>query len=51
MKNKFNQILTSQLIPFFEGTMDKRPLGGTKEIYLNYLIKYCKIKTFETCKS
>ncbi len=34
-------------IPLVEGNMDKRPFGGNKEIYLNYLSPYFKIKTFE----
>lgn len=38
-------------IPLVEGNMDKRPFGGTKEIYLNYLEKYFKTITFETCKN
>jgi methyl halide transferase len=36
-------------IPLIEGNMDKRPFGGSKTEYLNYLIPYFTVKTFETC--
>jgi methyl halide transferase len=29
--------------------MDKRPFGGSKEEYLEYLIPFFNVKTFETC--
>jgi len=29
--------------------MEKRPFGGTKEEYLNYLSPFFKVKTFERC--
>ncbi len=31
------------------GDMEKRPFGGTKEEYINYLSPYFNINTFETC--
>jgi methyl halide transferase len=36
-------------IPLVEGNMDKRPFGGSKEEYLEYLIPFFNVKTFETC--
>jgi methyl halide transferase len=36
-------------IPLVDGNMDKRPFGGNKEEYLNYLNSYFDTKTFETC--
>jgi methyl halide transferase len=36
-------------IPLVEGNMDKRPFGGSKEEYLNYLEKYFEPKVFEKC--
>jgi methyl halide transferase len=36
-------------IPLIEGNMDKRPFGGSKNEYLQYLSTYFQIKTFETC--
>ncbi len=36
-------------IPLVEGNLDKRPFGGTKEMYLNYLSPYFNAKTFEAC--
>jgi methyl halide transferase len=36
-------------IPLIEGNMDKRPFGGSKEEYLEYLNPYFEVKTFETC--
>jgi methyl halide transferase len=34
-------------IPLIEGNMDKRPFGGSKKEYLQYLSPYFKMKTFE----
>ena len=31
------------------GDMEKRPFGGNKELYLNYLSKYLKLLSFEPC--
>ncbi len=31
------------------GDLEKRPFGGNKEIYLQYLSPYFKIKTFDKC--
>ncbi len=31
------------------GDMEKRPFGGTKEEYLNYLNPFFEVKTFEKC--
>jgi methyl halide transferase len=36
-------------IPLVEGNMDKRPFGGTKQLYLSYLSPFFKTKTFEKC--
>jgi methyl halide transferase len=36
-------------IPLIEGNMDKRPFGGSKEEYLNYLVPYFDIIVFERC--
>jgi methyl halide transferase len=36
-------------IPLIEGNMDKRPFGGSKEEYLEYLNPYFTIKTMEPC--
>ncbi|MFM2387522.1 MAG: hypothetical protein RL660_2279 [Bacteroidota bacterium] len=36
-------------IPLIEGNMDKRPFGGSKAEYLNYLEKYFETKVFEKC--
>jgi methyl halide transferase len=36
-------------IPLIEGNMDKRPFGGSKEEYLEYLNPYFEVKIFETC--
>ncbi len=36
-------------IPLVEGNMDKRPFGGSKSEYENYLNSYFEIITFETC--
>ena len=36
-------------IPLVEGNMDKRPFGGSKEEYLEYLTPYFTVKTFEPC--
>jgi methyl halide transferase len=38
-------------IPLIEGNMDKRPFGGSKEEYLEYLNPYFKVKTMEPCKN
>ncbi len=38
-------------IPLVEGNIDKRPFGGTKEIYLKYLMPYFTTKTFEKCNN
>jgi methyl halide transferase len=35
--------------PLLEGNMDKRPFGGNKEEYLEYLKPHFEVKTFETC--
>ena len=31
------------------GDMEKRPFGGNKELYLNYLCKYLEVITFKKC--
>ena len=31
------------------GDIEKRPFGGDKELYLNYLCKYLKLLSFEPC--
>jgi methyl halide transferase len=36
-------------IPLIEGNMDKRPFGGSKEEYVEYLNPYFTIKTMEPC--
>jgi methyl halide transferase len=36
-------------IPLIEGNMDKRPFGGSKEEYLEYLQSYFDIIVFERC--
>jgi methyl halide transferase len=36
-------------IPLVVGNMDKRPFGGSKEEYLDYLKPYFDVKNFETC--
>jgi methyl halide transferase len=36
-------------IPLIEGNMDKRPFGGSKKVYLQYLSPYFQVKIFETC--
>jgi methyl halide transferase len=36
-------------IPLIEGNMDKRPFGGSKTEYLQYLSPYFQVKTFDTC--
>jgi methyl halide transferase len=36
-------------IPLIEGNMDKRPFGGSKDEYLEYLKPYFAEKTFEIC--
>jgi methyl halide transferase len=36
-------------IPLIEGNMEKRPFGGTKTEYLEYLMPHFDVKTFETC--
>jgi methyl halide transferase len=36
-------------IPLIEGNMDKRPFGGSKEEYLEYLKSYFDILVFERC--
>jgi methyl halide transferase len=36
-------------IPLMEGNMEKRPFGGSKEEYLNYLVPYFDIIVFERC--
>lgn len=36
-------------IPLVEGNMDKRPFGGSKAEYLQYLSPYFSVKIFETC--
>jgi methyl halide transferase len=36
-------------IPLIEGNMDKRPFGGSKKEYLEYLTPYLTTKVFETC--
>jgi methyl halide transferase len=36
-------------IPLVEGNMDKRPFGGSKIEYLEYLKPYFDVKIFETC--
>jgi methyl halide transferase len=36
-------------VPLVEGNMDKRPFGGTKEEYIEYLVTHFEIKIFETC--
>jgi methyl halide transferase len=36
-------------IPLIEGGMDKRPFGGTKQEYENYLLPYFETKIFEPC--
>jgi methyl halide transferase len=36
-------------IPLIEGNVDKRPFGGTKDEYLEYLNPYFETKVFEKC--
>jgi thiopurine S-methyltransferase len=36
-------------IPLIEGNMDKRPFGGNREEYLEYLKPYFEIIVFERC--
>lgn len=36
-------------IPLIEGNMYKRPFGGTKTEYLEYLTPHFEVKIFETC--
>jgi methyl halide transferase len=36
-------------IPLIEGNVDKRPFGGSKTEYLDYLSPFFDVKTFETC--
>jgi methyl halide transferase len=36
-------------IPLVAGNMDKRPFGGSKAEYLNYLEKYFSTKVFDKC--
>jgi methyl halide transferase len=36
-------------IPLVEGNMEKRPFGGSREDYLEYLRPYFDVRVFETC--